>query len=180
MTIWEHLRAHRNTILKKWFDSIADTYPPHMAAIIRKKQGFTNPVGQTTAQGIEDILDALISHTNPVNAAPFLNMIVRMRAVQDFMPSQAVQFVFLLKQVIREDLSRPIREEGLHSELAELNDVIDQFGLMAFDIFMQCREKLYDMKAKRAPGPYTLAPQAVKSHKRCFGRMERTAQQEPR
>jgi hypothetical protein len=147
MTLREHLAKHRTALLKQWFDRIAETYPSDMAAILKTKQGFTNPVGQTISLGVEDILDALLAGNDLAELAPFLDNIIRVRAVQDFRPSQAVSFIFLLKQVIRKELSKPIREQGLHNELAEIDAALDQLSLMAFDIFMQCREQLYNIKA---------------------------------
>jgi hypothetical protein len=44
-------------------------------------------------------------------------------------------------------LAGEIRENSLADELILLEDRIDSLGLLAFDIFMRCREKLYDIKA---------------------------------
>ncbi len=78
----------------------------------------------------------------------FLDTIIRIRAIQEFTPSQAVSFVFFLKKIIRDELATgDPRQHSLSDELTLLENQIDSLGLLAFDIFMRCREKLYDIKA---------------------------------
>ena len=74
-------------------------------------------------------------------------MIIRIRAIQNFSPSQAVAFVFFLKTVIRDALEGEIRQSGIKEELLIIETRIDQLALLAFDQYMACREKLYDLKA---------------------------------
>jgi hypothetical protein len=35
-------------------------------------------------------------------------------------------------------------------ELAKIDSVIDDLALFAFDLYMRCREKIYDLKAQEA------------------------------
>jgi hypothetical protein len=53
----------------------------------------------------------------------------------------------LLKKIIRDEISSDLRESTLRSELDEMESKIDILALLSFDIFMKCREKLYDLKA---------------------------------
>ncbi len=78
---------------------------------------------------------------------PCLDNIIRIRAVQDISASQAVTFMFLLKEVIREELAQEIEENRIGQELLALESGIDELTLLSFDIFMLCREKIYDLKA---------------------------------
>jgi len=73
--------------------------------------------------------------------------IVRIRAVQAFAPSQAVAFIFSLKRVIRTVLKKELSSEKLLRQLYEFDLKIDVLALIAFDAFMACREKIYDLKA---------------------------------
>src|SRR3989304_4581594 len=95
--------------------------------------------------------------------APLLDGIVRIRAVQDFTPSQALAFVFALKKVIRGELGRPPHlyplplgggGQGEGGEWAEdlgaLDGRIDEVALLAFDLFMRCREQMFTIKADEA------------------------------
>ena len=72
---------------------------------------------------------------------------MRIRAVQDFTPSQALSFIFPLKRIIREELCVEIAEKQLSDEMLSLESAIDNLALSAFDIYMKCREKIYDIKA---------------------------------
>lgn len=147
MNLKDLLKKQRSSIIDKWFDLIIESYPADTAEFLKKKEGFTNPVGQTTFQGIQDIFDGLLLDADPSEIAPFLDSIIRIRAVQDFSPSQAVNFIFLLKKVIRAEVSPHLSEGTLRDELDELTSKIDILALVGFDIFMKCREKLYDIKA---------------------------------
>jgi hypothetical protein len=88
----------------------------------------------------------VVSGVDPERAAPPLNDIVRFRAIQNFSPSQAVAFVFILKKVIREALPEEIRKPEIQDDLLNVETRVDQLALQAFDQFMGCREKLYDLK----------------------------------
>ena len=73
--------------------------------------------------------------------------IIRIRAIQDFSPSQAVGFMFDLKTIIRETVPVETKDGRNIEALHALDRRIDQLGLLAFDIYMQCREKILDLKA---------------------------------
>jgi hypothetical protein len=147
MKLGEFLSEKRSSLLDKWFDEILKTYPADSQKFLRKKNRFSNPVGQTIIAGMEKIFDALLSGSETGSVVPFLDDIVRVRAVQDFTPSQAVSFIFSLKTVVREEL----KEEGVtpipYEELLAFESRVDSLALACFDIFVKCREKLYDIKA---------------------------------
>ncbi|MBI4688686.1 MAG: RsbRD N-terminal domain-containing protein [Nitrospirae bacterium] len=142
------LLEKKTEIIEKWFDAIVACYPPDTAQFLKnKKDRFTNPMGATILQGIENIFDKLLPDNDCSDIAPFLDNIIRIRAVQDFTPSQAVAFIFLLKKVIREELRQEIQENKLYEELLAFELKIDNLALSTFDIYMKCREKLYEIKA---------------------------------
>ncbi len=147
MSLKDLLKKQRDSLLKKWFDLIIETYPADTSEFLKNQSGFTNPVGQNISQGTRDIFDGLLLDAGPSEIAPFLDSVIRMRAIQDFTPSQAVGFLFLLKKVVRDELLPKIDGSGLRGELDDFESRIDTLGLLGFDIFMKCREKLYDIKA---------------------------------
>src|SRR4030042_2596299 len=98
MKLKELLHKKRSAILKKWFDIIVETYPAETALFLKnKKNRFANPVGSIIFEGIENIFDEILQGINSERVYPFLDNIIRVRAVQDFLPSQATSFIFLLK-----------------------------------------------------------------------------------
>jgi len=148
MRLQSLLYEKRRAILKKWFDLILETYPAETALFLKnKKNRFANPVGSIIFEGIENIFDEILQGIDSEKVSPFLDNIIRVRAVQDFLPSQAISFIFLLKDVIRQELSREIRHNGIAEELFQFESQIDNLAKLSFDIYMRCREKIYEIKA---------------------------------
>ena len=149
MKIYALLAKKKPDILEVWFESILATYPSDDSKFLK---GQRNPfagsiVGQTISEGINGIFDQLIGNEDPEKLRSYLDDIIRIRAVQEFEPSQAISFIFLLKKIIRDELNSAIRENDIFRELMELESKIDSYAYMSFDIYMKCREKLFELRA---------------------------------
>ncbi len=145
MGLIENVAQKREALAKMWFERVTDTYPDETTRFLRsQKDPFANPVGQTTHRNLVLLIDLLGSELDANAARDALDPIVRIRAIQPFTASQAVGFVFDLKQIIRKKLSVG---PGNADEITRIERRIDQLALIAFDTFMQCREKIYDLKA---------------------------------
>ena len=141
------LEQNKSTILARWFDAIMETYPIDNTGFFKKQEDrFANPVGHTFSQGIESILEALIEEKDLAEGLPFLDDIIKVRAVQDFTPSKAVNFIFSLKKVVREELKKEIRKDQIDDELLSFESKIDDLALFAFNIYVKCREQLNQLK----------------------------------
>ena len=102
------LAARKDAIVRAWLARTLETYPERTSRLLAKEPDpFRNPVGHALKEALPALFDELLGAMDAGRLAPLLDGIVRIRAVQDFSPSQAVAFVFLLKQVIREELGRP-------------------------------------------------------------------------
>jgi hypothetical protein len=144
------LAAKRDAILKRWFELILDTYPPDSRKFFAtQKNRFSNPVGANLSEGLEGLLDGLVHGVNSESESisEFLDKVVRIRAVQEFSPANAVGFVFLLKTAVRENLAKEMSDNRLHQELLEFESRVDGVALVAFNIYMQCRETIFEMRA---------------------------------
>lgn len=152
MNLKNHLSGKKAAILKKWFDAVADTYAADTAGFLKKQKAqFTNPVGYTLAEGLEGLFDALLQGMIPDTVKTFLDGIVRIRAIQEFEPSEAVAFIFQLKKVVRQELGAELLQQpGMTEELASFDSAIDDLALFSFDIYIKCREKIYELKANEA------------------------------
>lgn len=151
MEIDHLLLGKKQVIIKKWFDLILETYPSETAKFLNvQKNRFGNPVGHAIAGGVEGLFEELLHGMDREKIALFLDNIIRVRALQDFTPSQAIGFVFILKKVIREEFESEIRERGLYEELMTFESRIDDLAGTSFDIYMKCREKLYEIKVREA------------------------------
>jgi hypothetical protein len=157
MPLIDHLTRKKAAILKRWLNVLFESYPPETAVFLKKeKDHFDNPVGSRISQGLEGLYDAFIQEMDKDKALNFLDEIIRIRALQDFSPSQALAFIFLLKHVIREELADPIRAEKLGAEMLELESRIDGLGLLAFDVYSKRREKIYEIRANEMKGRVSL------------------------
>ena len=147
------LLAQRKTaIVKKWFAATVKTYPPDTAKFLKsQKDPFANPVGRTIYQGLLALFDELLKETDHNVMQSLLDPIIRIRAIQNFSPSQATSFIFFLKNVIRDNIRDNLKEEDfkgqLFRELLLFESKIDELSLIAFNIYNQCREKIYELKA---------------------------------
>ncbi len=143
----ELLVNKKTKILDRWFDSILETYPKDSARFIKKeKDRFANPAGHAIVFGLEGIFEELLKDECSKEIGMFLDKIIRIRSVQDYSPSQTVNFIFFLKKIIKEVLKKEIRENHLSKEIVELEARIDNLALLGFDVYMQCREQIYALR----------------------------------
>jgi hypothetical protein len=110
MKINHVLAEKKQEILKKWFNLILETYPSDTAQFLKEqKNRFHNPVGHTISEGIDCIFEELLGGMDSDRISLFLDNMIRIRALQDFTPSQAIGFIFILKKVMREELANEAR-----------------------------------------------------------------------
>jgi len=151
MALKNLLLKNQSAILKRWFNLILETYPPNTATLMRKeKNQFTNPVGSTISREIEVLFKGLLEDMNSERLSAPLDAILKIRSVQDFSPSQAVGFIFLLKKAIGETLKNESQKESFLEEWLKFQSKIDELALLAFDIYMGCREKICEIRVNRA------------------------------
>lgn len=149
--LWEALAAKKHAIIEAWLAQTLQTYPEHTSRfLLQEKDPFRNPVGHTLKEAFPALFDQLIGGMDATTITPLLDGIVRIRAVQDFTAGQAVAFLFLLKKVVREALQDEIQRRPDGDGLAAVEGRIDEMALLAFDLFMKCREKIYEIKANEA------------------------------
>ena len=154
------LRRRRAAVLKRWFGRIVETYPADAARVFsRVKDPFQNPVGQTIVRAIERLYDHLLDGRDIKNATPALEDLIRVRAVQDFSPSQALGFLFLLKGILRDVLRAEDREVATCAEWPALESRIDALALLGFDVYMQCRETLFGIRVSEVKRALGLGPE---------------------
>ena len=153
MKLEKLLSQKKSTILKKWLDTILETYPPDTKRFLKKQNNqFANPVGHVIAEETENLYDQLIIERDlePDRISTILDKIIRIRSVQDFSPSQAINFIYTLKGTIRGELGKEIRDNNLFDDMLKFEEKIDKAALIAFDIYTQCRETLYEIKVGQA------------------------------
>ena len=142
------IQNNKSTIIKGWFEATIQTYAPDTAQFFKgQKDQFGNPVGSMTSKGIAFLMDQLLDTFDPDAIKAYLDPIIRIRAIQDFSPSQATGFILLLKKVLRKNLANELQIAANATQLLEFESKIDQLCLLAFDLYMDCKEKIYEISA---------------------------------
>lgn len=147
MSLGELLQKNKEAVVRRWLDGILATYSEDASvAFSRQKDPFANPVGHGLRIGTQGIFEALVDGEHADKMHEHLDEIVRLRAVQQFSASEAVAFVFKLKEAVRAELPGAAGDPGLASELAEFERRIDLVALAAFDRFVHYREQVYELR----------------------------------
>jgi len=147
MTLEHLLSSKRAAILERWFELILETYPADSARFLRQeKDEFNNPVGNTISRETEMLYDELLGGMAPEKVSMALDNILKIRAVQDYSPSQAIALVLLLKKAVRDTLESQLRDSTLLRELLAFESRVDDMVLLAADIYLKCREKIYQIR----------------------------------
>ena len=142
------IERNKAAILKKWFDLAVQVYAPDTAKFLKtRKDHFANPVGSNTLKGLEGLLDQLLTGLDRTTINAYLDPIIRIRAAQAFTPSQAIGFIFSLKSLLRDILDKELQDDTIGEALKQIDFDIDQMGLIAFDLYMECREKILQIGA---------------------------------
>jgi hypothetical protein len=143
----DHIEEHRDEILKRWVDHTIEGYPEETAKFLRSKTDpFANPVGAGLREGLAELLDGVMSGADPDELSSALDRVIRVRAVQEFAPSVAVNFIFDLKDLVRETVG-DTNANGEKS-VDTIDNRIERLGLIAFDVYMGCREQMWAIRAQ--------------------------------
>lgn len=148
MSFYQILNDAQAQVKDAWCEEIFSTYPLDTKGFLRRgKDEFANPVGVKTRKGVEELVDLLLKEEMDLDAMrESADEIVRVRAIQDFTPAQAMAVFFLLKSVVRKLFSgKPLGDE-LARELLQFESKIDSLALVAFDVYTQCVKQVYEMR----------------------------------
>lgn len=146
----EALAARRSAIAGRWLALTLESYPAPTARLLaRETDPFRNPVGHTLRQALSGLAEELVGSMDPGRVRALLDSVVRIRAVQDMSASEAVGFVFLARQALREEIGSGV---GLPAAdgLGAVEARVDEMALSAFDLFMRCREQIHAIRADEA------------------------------
>lgn len=142
MDLTEALSNKKKEILDLWIERTLDSYIS--SGFFKKSTDqFANPVGVNIANGLTALFGLLQNNADPKAYLQPLDQVVRIRAVQEFTPSQAVAPFLELKWVVKQVFSGDKKMQPLLPLLDTLDCEIDRMALAAFDIFMKCKEQLY-------------------------------------
>jgi hypothetical protein len=144
-TVHDRLAAASPAILSRWKELVYATYPADTARMLKENgDRFDNPVGYTISHNLAAVLDNLILRKDLKDMEPYLEEIVRIRAVQQFTPDEAISFMGLLKPAI----SAELKTSGESAEMEYFEGAIDGLSEKCSDIYQSCRGKIDLLRAK--------------------------------
>lgn len=147
MKFGDLLDARLDTIVDRWGDAVLSAYPPDSAAIFREqKDPFANPLGASVRKGTRGVLGAMLNNMDQEGLRSHLDEIIRIRAVQQMTPAEALAFVFSLRSIVREVVPEAEADPRYRGDLAEMDRKIDEVALSAFEIYAARREEVSDLR----------------------------------
>lgn len=149
MGVKEKLSECQTEIIADWFKSAMSDYSDKTAAAYTNSRNqFANPVGTTISKAMELIVGNLINEEdNREEVKSKLEEVVRIRALQDFSPSESLGFIFHLKDILLKYLGKKLDSENV-KELLKIDAEIDRLAQISFDTYAKCREKVFELRNK--------------------------------
>ncbi|MCP4757156.1 MAG: hypothetical protein GY866_40350 [Proteobacteria bacterium] len=148
MILVDRLSQNKDEIVAKWVRKAMGAYSTEAVTVLKRNQDqFANPLSHIISKNLKHLFDELLIGVDAERIAPFLDEVVRMKAVQDFTPSKALGFIQDLKDVLEEYLEAGSDQEKNLPELLTMEREIDKIALLSFDIYVSCREKLFEIRA---------------------------------
>ncbi|WP_457573153.1 RsbRD N-terminal domain-containing protein [Desulfolithobacter sp.] len=156
MQLAEALNIKKEKILSTWIDRVLDSYASP-GFFKSSRDAFANPVGVNIRDGLTRLFELLTAGASQDEYASSLDQVIRIRAVQEFTPAQAVAPILELKWVVRQILAGDKKTRPLLADLDSFDCDVDRAALAAFDIYTDCRERLYQQRIRELKsGSYVL------------------------
>lgn len=145
MDLAEAFRNYRDKIVKQWVEYTLSTYKSS-EFFIREQDKFSNPTGANIREGLNKLFDLLSKGGDPEEFKKPIEQIIRIRAVQEFSPAQAVAPLNAVKHITRDILAADKERSVFIKDLYDFEFAVDLAVLAAFDIYMESRERLYQVR----------------------------------
>jgi len=147
VTFGDLLEERRDAIVERWVDAVLSAYPSDSATLFQAEQDpFANPLGHSVREGTHGIFETLLRGMGPEELRKHLDQIVRIRAVQELSPADALSFVFSLRGIVRETIPEALTDVRLRAGLDELDRKIDEVALAAFEVYASRREEVSQLR----------------------------------
>ena len=109
MALSARMREKSAAIAQRWLADALAAYPADSAAAFERQQDrFANPVGHALRVATRTAVEALAQGREPGEICRHLDEVVKIRAIQEFKPSEALCFVFMLKEAVAPNWDRKI------------------------------------------------------------------------
>jgi len=146
MDLAEGFRNHKEKIINRWVEYVMSTYGAS-EMFLKNRDRFSNPVGGTIREALGKLFEVLSKDDCTVeDCVGPLEQILAIRAVQVFTPGQAIAPINAVKHITREVFTADKERRHLVNELYDFEFRVDLAMLRGFDIYMQYRERLYQVR----------------------------------
>jgi RsbT co-antagonist protein rsbRD N-terminal domain len=148
VTLKELMIQRRPALCGRWLETLLADYGDETASNWRRERDpFANPIGHVFETGAPKLVAVVSSDGEfDATAAAALEPIVKIRSVQDFAPSRAVSFVFMLRDAIRQEFAAELGQDARAAELAVIERRIERLALLAFDVYVRFREQVFRLR----------------------------------
>ncbi len=147
MALNDLLRQKKSAILDRWRELVFDSYAPETARFLKsQKDRFANPIAYQINRGLTGIFEVFLEEAEADQIMSHLDEVIKLKAVQEATPSRAMAFLFLLKSIIRAELAPQANDPAYAAEFLDLESRLDGLALLGFDVFMQRRERLHEVR----------------------------------
>ncbi|MCP4295716.1 MAG: hypothetical protein GY786_08935 [Proteobacteria bacterium] len=149
MEFLQKIQQEKPEILRDWYETVINSFPQKSRRIITLNEDrFANPMGYTLYEGMQQILETIVSRSSIVDLDEVLGKIIRVKAIQDKQPNDGLEFLFDLKNIIRQYGNAFSENFTENRALFEIEDLIDSIILKAHLIFVESREKISELKVR--------------------------------
>ena len=93
--------SKKASILHEWFNATVNQYPPKTAKFLQNETDqFANPMGRIYQNELNHILEGIINQKDVSSLSINLENIIKIKAVQEFSPSESLSFLFSLRNIL--------------------------------------------------------------------------------
>jgi len=139
-------RTEQEQILAKWNAAVFATYPLDTTGFARTREDrFRNPGGYAVRLALEETYKAVSGQLSSEKLLrDSLAMFVKLRAVQNFTPVQAMGVMYLLKPLLRERILPACLQHGLLDAYLEAESRLDTAALLACDMYVASKIQVFE------------------------------------
>lgn len=146
--ILQLLAEKEPVIVKRWLKHVLSAFPLNSVRFLENQQDrFANPLGHNFSEGLAGLFFYLRSE-DPGDVTLTLEQLMKVRAVQaENTPAESLSFIFAIKDIIRDECRKEWSPE-LDTVWPMFASRVDQLALLAFDLYMASRERLFQVRIK--------------------------------
>jgi nucleoside 2-deoxyribosyltransferase len=144
--------SRKDRWISQWMDVLMSSYPQESARFFRETSDpFANPVGAAFRKGVRNLFEVLEADDyDPEAAKQALDPMIRVRAIQEMAPSEALGFIPQIKSIMEADTRLLESGDARVIRVRQIAGHADKALLTAFDLYMACKKHVYTLRAQQA------------------------------